>query len=63
VVFKHKDALGNMPAHKLFERVTISRVKGEMGSPASGYGDYQINIETNGLDEKGITVEEIIDGF
>ena len=63
VVFKHKDALGNMPAHKLFERVTISRVKGETGSSASGYDDYQINIETNGLNEKGVTVEEIIDGF
>ena len=39
-VFKHKDALGNTPSHKLFERVDAKRVKGESGTPASGFDDY-----------------------
>lgn len=59
-VFKHKDALGNMPSHKLFERVTIKRVKGESGTPASGYEDYQIELNPEGLEAKGVTIEELI---
>ncbi|MET0051624.1 MAG: type I-C CRISPR-associated protein Cas7/Csd2, partial [Candidatus Thiodiazotropha sp.] len=53
VVFKHKDALGNMPSHKLFDRVTIERVKGEPGTPAGGFDDYRIAIDSNGLAESG----------
>jgi CRISPR-associated protein Csd2 len=59
-VFKHKDALGNMPSHKLFERVTIERVKGEPGTPASGYDDYQVELNREGLEAKGVTVKELI---
>ncbi len=46
IVFKHKDALGNMPSHKLFERVVVDRVKGEDGTPASGFDDYEIKINS-----------------
>jgi len=60
VAFKHKDALGNMPSHKLFERVTIDRVSGEGGTPASGFDDYNIKINKEGLEEKGVTVMEIV---
>lgn len=60
VVFKHNDALGNMPSHKLFERITIDRVKGEKDSPASCFDDYEIKINTDGLEEKGVTVEEML---
>ncbi len=60
VAFKHKDALGNMPSHKLFERVTIDRVNGESGTPASGFGDYDIKVDKEGLEDKGVTVMEIV---
>jgi len=60
IVFKHKDALGNMPSHKLFERVTIDRAKGEHGTPAGGFDDYAIVIDNEGLKEKGVTVVEIL---
>lgn len=60
VVFKHKDPLGNMPSHKLFERVTIDRVEGERGTPASSFDDYAININKDGLEEKGVTVTEMV---
>jgi len=59
VVFKHKDALGNMPSHKLFERVTVERVKGEVGTPASGFDDYEIKLDKEGLEDKGVTIIEI----
>ncbi len=61
IVFKHKDALGNMPSHKLFERVTIDRVKGENGTPASSFYDYDIKTDRDGLEEKGVTVKEMIE--
>jgi len=60
VVFKHKDALGNMPSHKLFERINIERVGGEKNTPANSFDDYTININTEGLGEKGVTVEVLI---
>lgn len=61
IVFKHKDALGNMPSHKLFERVVVNRVKGEDGTPASGFDDYEIKINNKGLEERGVAVEEVLE--
>ena len=46
VVFKHESALGNAPAHKLFERVTVQR---KANVPvARAFSDYDVSInETN----------------
>lgn len=60
IVFRHKDALGNMPSHKLFERVTVDRVKGESGTPASSFDDYAIKINKEGLEGNGVTVTEMV---
>lgn len=60
IVFKHNDALGNAPAHVLFDRVQVSRVAGEIGSPAAQYSDYSVKIDATGLDAKGVTVQEFI---
>lgn len=59
-VFKHSDALGNAPAHVLFDRVQVTRAAGEAGSPAAQYTDYSVKIDTAGLDAKGVTVQELI---
>lgn len=45
VVFKHASALGNAPAHELFERVTVERVNGEKGSPAQAFSDYAVKLD------------------
>jgi CRISPR-associated protein Csd2 len=45
VVFKHASALGNAPAHELFERVTVDRVNGEKGSPAQAFSDYAVKLD------------------
>lgn len=57
-VFKHKDALGNMPSHKLFERIEAKRVKGESGTPANAFDDYEILINKEGLSE--VSIEELL---
>lgn len=45
VVFKHATALGNAPAHELFERVVVDRVQGEKGSPAQAFSDYLVKLD------------------
>jgi len=49
VVFKHASALGNAPAHDLFERVTVDRVNGEKGSPAQAFSDYSVKLDGQAL--------------
>ncbi len=60
VVFKHKDALGNMPSHKLFDRVAIERINGEPGTPAGSFDDYRVTIDSSGLAESGVSVQEVL---
>jgi len=67
--FRHDSDLGNAQAHKLFERVTVSRVyRGETHSvgdqrtdnwpPARAFSDYQINIDDQGL-PVGVEIREL----
>lgn len=57
VVFKHQSALGNAPAHKLFERVTVQR----KSSVAVGrsFADYDVTINKSGL-PSGIELIELL---
>ena len=48
IVFKHDSALGNEPAHKLFEAVKVERIHGESGTPAAAFSDYAINMNSDG---------------
>lgn len=68
IVFKHENALGNAPAHALFDRVKIGRnVGGEFRSvddkrignepPARKFSDYIIEIERENL-PSGIEIIE-----
>jgi CRISPR-associated protein Csd2 len=43
IVFKHKDKLGNAPAHQLFDLVNISRAEGSQG-PARSFNDYSVSV-------------------
>ena len=60
ITFKHSNKLGDAPAHKLFDRVTVKRVFEEEeydpGSrrshnlpPARRYADYAVHIDRNDL--------------
>lgn len=65
ILFKHASALGNAPAHRLFDRVTLKRVfdgvEHEVGDhqmpPARAYSDYAVHVDTDAL-PKGIEVIE-----
>lgn len=46
-VFEHDSALGNAPAHALFERIQIKRV--DTTKPARSFEDYQIHIDESNL--------------
>ncbi|MBG0791333.1 MAG: type I-C CRISPR-associated protein Cas7/Csd2 [Desulfovibrionaceae bacterium] len=46
-VFKHQDALGNAPAHKLFEAVTVARKDGD--GPARSFGDYAVSVDESAI--------------
>lgn len=59
IVFKHDNALGSAPAHKLFERITVERVNGEEGTPASEFKDYAIRFNKDGLVEQGVEAIEV----
>ncbi len=43
IVFKHNSALGNAPAHKLFDAIKVSRV--DESKPARAFADYHIEID------------------
>ncbi|WFE67793.1 type I-C CRISPR-associated protein Cas7/Csd2 [Thiomicrospira sp. R3] len=59
IVFKHDNALGSAPAHKLFDRVTVERIKGEEGTPAAEFNDYAIRFNKDGLADLGVEAIEV----
>jgi CRISPR-associated protein Csd2 len=60
IVFKHKDKLGNAPAHKLFEAVVIAPMNGS-GAPRS-FADYRDRISINTADiPSGVEVVKDLD--
>jgi CRISPR-associated protein Csd2 len=42
IVFEHESALGNAPAHKLFDRITVKRK--DESKPARSFADYEVKI-------------------
>lgn len=56
IIFKHADKLGNAPAHKLFDLVTVTR-KGEASTPARAFSDYEVSIARAAAPE-GVTIIE-----
>jgi len=58
VVFKHATALGNAPAHKLFERVTISR-KPSVVVAARSFADYDLKVNRDSL-PPGVEISELL---
>lgn len=53
IVFKHESPLGNAPAHKLFDRVKVTR--NDENKPPRAFSDYTVAVDESNLPE-GITV-------
>jgi len=58
IVFEHASALGNHPAHRLFDRVTCTRAGGEARRPARAFSHYSVEVDRTPID--GVTVHERI---
>jgi len=58
IVFKHESELGNAPAHKLFDLVTVKRAT-DIAAPARAFSDYAVEIDKNNVPQ-GITLEDKI---
>ena len=57
IVFKHKDDLGNAPAHKLFELVKVEAK--DPSRPARAFSDYEITVDESKLPE-GVELLDLI---
>jgi CRISPR-associated protein Csd2 len=56
-VFEHESALGNAPAHRLFERISIGRK--DITKPPREYADYAVGVNMEKLPQ-GITLHEFV---
>jgi CRISPR-associated protein Csd2 len=59
IVFKHDHAMGNAPAHVLFDTVKVARVEGEADTPARSFGDYRVSVDSEALPQ-GVSVREYL---
>ena len=57
IVFKHDSELGNAPAYKLFDTVTVARKHGVVSPRA--YSDYTVTIDTAALPE-GVSCTQMV---
>ncbi len=57
LVFRHDSALGNAPAHKLFERVRVDR--SATSGPARGFDDYTVHVDRADL-PTGVTILDVL---
>lgn len=56
VVFEHESRLGNAPAHKLFERVSVERK--DPSRPPREFSDYMVYVDTSDL-QRGVASREL----
>ena len=58
-VFSHDSKLGNAPAHKLLERVTVKRKNDEL-APRE-FADYDVNVNESDLPQ-GVSLTRLVEG-
>lgn len=58
-VFEHESAMGNAPAHKLFETVVVERLTAEADGPARAFTDYRVSVMRDAL-PSGVTLHELL---
>lgn len=58
IVFKHDSAMGNAPAHVLFDAVQVARSGNAADAPRS-YSDYKVSVSRDAI-PRGVTVQELI---
>jgi CRISPR-associated protein Csd2 len=56
-VFKHETALGNAPAHQLFDLITVKRKQD--GSVPRDFSDYEVAVNQSAI-PKNVTLSQMI---
>lgn len=59
IVFEHENAMGNAPAHVLFDAVKVQRAGGTEDRPARSFADYRVNVDAEAM-PKGVSVRELL---
>jgi len=58
VLFKHESAIGNAPAHKLFDLVKIKKCN-PADVPARSFADYAVSVDYSALPDKVEIIEKL----
>lgn len=59
IVFEHENAMGNAPAHVLFNAVAVKRAEGTEDRPARNFTDYRVSVDSEAM-PKGVSVRELL---
>lgn len=59
IVFEHENAMGNAPAHVLFDAVKVQRAEGTEDRPARNFADYCVRVDAEAM-PKGVSVRELL---
>lgn len=59
IVFEHENAMGNAPAHVLFDAVKVKRAEGTEDRPARSFADYRVSIDAEAM-PRGVSVRELL---
>lgn len=59
IVFEHENAMGNAPAHVLFDTVKVKRAEGTEDRPARSFADYRVSVDAEAM-PKGVSVRELL---
>ena len=57
IVFKHEKPMGNAPAHKLFDLVSVERAEENSDAPVRDFSDYRVGIDSGAVPD-GVELEE-----
>lgn len=59
IVFEHESAMGNAPAHVLFDAVSVSAAKQDEGGAPRRFADYLVRVDREGI-PPGVMVREFL---
>lgn len=59
IVFEHASAMGDAPAHVLFDTVAVERVDAQHDGPARSFADYRVSVNAEAL-PKGVTAHQML---
>ncbi len=59
IVFEHENAMGNAPAHTLFDAVKVERTQGTEDRPARSFADYLVSVDAEAM-PSGVSVQQLL---